>query len=142
MKKFIVALSLLLIPLSLSAIGEEPVSSSPADASVYFITPVDGQTVSSTFKVRFGLSGMGVAPAGTVRDNTGHHHILIDVKTMPDMSKALPATDNIKHFGGGQTEAELTLAPGEHTLQLLLGNYAHIPHARPVMSDKISVTVK
>jgi hypothetical protein len=142
MKKIVVLFSLFLMPFSLSALAEEVVSSSPADARVYFIAPVDGQTVSQTFKVRFGLSGMGVAPAGTVRDNTGHHHILIDAKALPDMSKPLPATDKIKHFGGGQTETELTLAPGEHTLQLLLGNYAHIPHDKPVLSEKISVTVK
>ena len=142
MKTLGLLFSLILMQLSFSANAEEMLSSSPAGAQVYFITPTNGATVSQTFKVKFGLSGMGVAPAGTIRDNTGHHHILIDVETMPDMSKPLPATDNIKHFGGGQTETELTLAPGQHTLQLLLGNYAHIPHDKPVVSEKIKITVK
>ena len=142
MKKLIVLFSLILMPISFVAAAQETVSNSPSDARVYFITPTDGATVSQTFKVNFGLRGMGVAPAGTVRDNTGHHHILIDVETLPDMSKPLPATDNIKHFGGGQTETELTLSPGPHTLQLLLGNYAHIPHDKPVLSEKVSITVK
>ncbi|MBE9538932.1 MAG: DUF4399 domain-containing protein [Proteobacteria bacterium] len=142
MKKLIILFALILLPISFTAIAKEIASSSPADARVYFITPIDGETVSQTFKVKFGLSGMGVAPAGTNRDNTGHHHILIDGDALPDMSKPLPATDKIKHFGGGQTETELTLAPGTHTLQLLLGNYAHIPHNKPVLSEKIRITVK
>lgn len=142
MKKIVVLLTLFLMPLSFTSTADEMASSSPADARVYFITPVDGETVSQTFKVKFGLSGMGVAPAGTNRDNTGHHHILIDGETLPDMSMPLPATDKIKHFGGGQTESELTLAPGQHTLQLLLGNYAHIPHDKPVLSQKIMITVE
>jgi hypothetical protein len=112
------------------------------DAQLYIIEPVDGATVRETFKVKFGLSGMGVAPAGTNIKNTGHHHILIDMDKLPDLTKPLPATDQIIHFGGGQTETELTLTPGEHTLQLLLGNYMHIPHDKPVMSKKITITVK
>ncbi|MCG8324234.1 MAG: DUF4399 domain-containing protein [Thiotrichales bacterium] len=119
------------------------ISKSPGDARVYFISPRDGQTVSTTFNVQFGLSGMGVAPAGVDRENTGHHHMLIntDIATI-DMTKPLPATDQVKHFGGGQTETELTLPPGEHTLQLLLGNYLHIPHDKPVVSKKITVIVR
>jgi len=142
MKKIVLVLSLILSPFSFSAFGGEPVSSAPSEARVYFITPVNGQIVTQTFTVKFGLSGMGVAPAGTQKDNTGHHHILIDGEALPDMSKPLPATDHIKHFGGGQTETELTLSPGEHTLQLLLGNYAHVPHDKPVLSEKISITVQ
>jgi hypothetical protein len=142
MKRIIVAVSLLVAVFAVGASEDERVSAAPADAAVYFITPANGDTVSQTFKIRFGLSGMGVAPAGTVRDNTGHHHLLIDVGELPAMDGPLPATDNIKHFGGGQTETELTLAPGIHTLQLLLGNYAHVPHAKPVLSDKISITVQ
>ncbi|MEE9575576.1 MAG: DUF4399 domain-containing protein [Gammaproteobacteria bacterium] len=112
------------------------------NAQLYIIEPEDGATVQETFKVKFGLSGMGVAPAGTNIKNTGHHHILIDMDKLPDLTKPLPATDQIRHFGGGQTETELTLTPGEHTLQLLLGNYMHIPHDEPVMSKKITITVK
>ena len=85
---------------------------------------------------------MGIAPAGIDMENTGHHHILIDLDEMPDMSMPLPTTDNVVHFGTGQTETTLTLTPGEHTLQLLLGNHLHVPHQSPVMSEKITVTVK
>lgn len=123
------------------ASAEEP-SSSPEGASAYIISPADGETVSSPFTVRFGLKGMGVAPAGTQLANTGHHHLLIDLQEMPDLSAPLPATDHIKHFGGGQTEVELNLPAGEHTLQLLLGDYLHRPHAKPVMSEKIKIVVK
>ncbi len=127
---------------TLTAFGNELVSKSPTDAKVYFIEPTDGQTVPQKFKVKFGLSGMGVAPAGTNHEKTGHHHVLIDGEILPDMSKPLPSTDIIRHFGGGQTETELVLPAGKHTLQLLLGNYAHIPHDKPVLSKKITITVK
>lgn len=112
------------------------------DAEVYFIQPADGAVVSQEFTVVFGLKNMGVAPAGTERKNTGHHHILIDTDTLPDLTKPLPATEKIKHFGGGQTETRLSLAPGKHTLQLVLGNHLHIPHKKPVISEKITITVK
>ncbi len=115
---------------------------SPAAAKAYFISPEDGATVSSPFLVQFGLKGMGIAPAGVEHENTGHFHVLIDVNAMPDLNAPLPVTDHIKHFGGGQTETELTLPPGKHTLQLILGDYLHIPHDPPVMSEKITVTVK
>lgn len=131
---------ILLISNSVSA--QELISKAPEKAKLYFIEPQDGQTVSDTFTVKFGLSGMGVAPAGVDVDNTGHHHILIDMDKLPDMTKPLMMTDQIRHFGGGQTETELTLPPGKHTLQLLLGNYLHIPHDKPVLSKKITITVK
>lgn len=110
--------------------------------SVYIIAPANGATVSSPFTVRFGLKGMGVAPAGVNHPNTGHHHLLIDVAQLPDFSKPLPATDNIRHFGGGQTEAEITLPPGQHTLQLVFADYLHQAHEQPVVSEKVSITVK
>jgi hypothetical protein len=100
----------------------------PAGAAVYFIAPGDGATVATTFTVKFGLKGMGVAPAGVEMENTGHHHVLIDVAEMPDPNLPLPATEQIVHFGKGQTETVLTLAPGMHTLQLALGNHLHVPH--------------
>jgi len=131
-------LSIVLGGYSLTAIAEIVLT----DAQLYIIEPVDGATVRETFKVKFGLSGMGVAPAGQNIKNTGHHHLLIDLDKLPDLTKPLPATDQIRHFGGGQTETELTLTPGEHTLQLLLGNYMHILHDEPVMSKKITITVK
>ena len=112
-----------------------------ADAELYFISPQDGDKVSGEFTVSFGLRGMGVAPAGIDAANTGHHHLLIDVDSLPPMDTPLPKTDQLRHFGGGQTETTLSLPPGEHTLQLVLGNYLHIPHDAPVLSDKIKITV-
>lgn len=137
------ALSFISPGLVSTSLANEMMSPAPADAHVYFISPKDGQTVPQTFKLQFGLTGMGVAPAGVDQEKTGHHHLLIDtdIKTL-DLSKPLPANDNVKHFGGGQTETELTLSPGKHTLQLLLGNYLHIPHNKPVVSKKITVTVE
>lgn len=122
--------------------NEALISESPEGAKVYFIEPQNGDTVSQTFTVKFGLSGMGVAPAGVDRKHTGHHHILVNVEELPAMDVPLPANENIIHFGGGQTEAELTLSPGKHTLQLLLGNHVHIPHSQPVISEKITINVE
>jgi hypothetical protein len=116
-------------------------TTAPANAKVYFIEPKDGATVSGPVKVVFGLSGMGVAPAGTQVDKTGHHHVLIDSPTV-DFTLPLPMTDQIKHFGGGQTETTLTLAPGKHTLQLLFADWKHQPFNPALMSDKITITVK
>ena len=113
----------------------------PEDAAVYFIEPADGAELSSPVTVKFGLRQMGVAPAGTQRDNTGHHHLLIDEPKV-DYSKPLPASDQVVHFGGGQTEATIELAPGEHTLQLLLGDFKHQPHNPPVKSETITITIK
>jgi hypothetical protein len=110
--------------------------------SAYIITPAHGEVVSSPVLVRFGLSGMGVAPAGTDKAGTGHHHLLIDVDTLPDLDKPVPADANHRHFGGGQTEVELELEPGQHTLQLLLGDQHHIPHDPAVVSEKITITVE
>ncbi len=118
-------------------------SPAPENAQVYFITPDNGETLDPTFEVKFGLEGMGVAPAGVDIKNTGHHHLLIDRAELPDLDQSLPAGDDtVRHFGGGQTQTELTLAPGDHTLQLVLGNYAHVPHDQPVVSEPITVTVK
>lgn len=119
----------------------EDASPAPDDAAVYFIEPADGAELSSPVTVKFGLRQMGVAPAGTQRDNTGHHHLLIDRPDV-DYSKPLPATDQVVHFGGGQTEASIKLEPGEHTLQLLLGDFKHQPHNPPVKSDTITITIK
>lgn len=113
----------------------------PAGAAVRIISPADGEAVSSPVTVRFGLSGMGVAPAGIQFDSTGHHHLLINVEEMPPMNLPLPASDTIVHFGGGQTETIIELPPGEHRLQLVLGDHLHIPHEPPVVSDVITITV-
>ena len=114
----------------------------PEGAAVYIIAPKDGETVSSPVRVQFGLSGMGVAPAGTVQDHTGHHHLLIDVDELPRMDLPLPKDDQHRHFGGGQTEVSVDLPPGEHSLQLILGDATHIPHNPPVVSEKITITVR
>lgn len=132
------------ILLSASALSwaDVPRTPSPKEAEVYIISPQDGDTVDSTFTVQFGLKGMGVAPAGAVHPDTGHHHLLIDAEPLPAMNLPLPANDHIIHFGGGQTQTQLTLKPGKHTLQLLMGDQYHIPHEPPVLSEKITVTVK
>ena len=142
MLKHAIISTLLLIGASSTVFAHGGASKSAEQAKVYFIEPLDGQTVSGEFTVKFGLSGMGVSPAGIERKNTGHHHLLIDGKKLPDMHKPLPATKHIKHFGGGQTETQLMLAPGKHTLQLLLGNHAHVPHDKAVLSKKITIVVK
>jgi uncharacterized protein DUF4399 len=119
-----------------------PKTKSVEGTTVYFIAPRDGETVGPTFTVKFGLKGMGIAPAGVQFVNTGHHHLVVDLPQPPDMNAALPVTDNIRHFGAGQTETELKLPPGKHTLQLVFADYLHIPHDKPVVSEKITITVK
>ncbi|MBV2134147.1 DUF4399 domain-containing protein [Pseudomonas sp. MAP12] len=128
--------------LATPALAETPRTPAPAGAAVYFIEPASGATVGQTFTVKFGLKGMGVAPAGTDAPATGHHHLLVDVSEAPALDQPLPASDNIRHFGKGQTETELTLPPGKHTLQLLVGDKNHVPLDPPVQSEKITVTVK
>ena len=118
-----------------------PRTASPAGAEVYLVSPADGAEVTSPVTIRFGLRGMGVAPAGVTSPNTGHHHLLIDVAELPPDDLPLPASDQIRHFGLGQTETSLELPPGQHTLQLVLGDALHIPHDPPVRSAKITITV-
>lgn len=136
---FIAGLALVVGTTSAMA-GETP---APEGARAYIISPADGATVSSPVTVVFGLAGMGVAPAGVEKENTGHHHLLIDVDPATvDLDSPLPADDNHRHFGGGQTETSVELAPGEHTLMLLLGDQNHIPHSSPVMSEPVTITVQ
>lgn len=123
-------------------IGKTP---RPADAKLYIISPKDGATVGANVTVRFGLKGMGVAPAGIYlgpETPTGHHHLLIDVKEPLNHDMPVMKDERHVHFGGGQTEAVIKLTPGEHTLQLILGDHGHVPHDPPLLSDKITVTVK
>ena len=115
-------------------------STSPLTANLYIISPQDGDTVKSTFTVTFGLQGMGIAPAGMQRKNTGHHHLLVDKDTLPAFNQ--PMGGDVKHFGNGQTQTTLTLPKGEHTLQLILGDYQHVPHQPAVISKKITITVE
>jgi len=133
------AISLTSLLLTGLAVARTP---APEGAAAYIVSPVDGAVVSSPVTVRFGLTGMGVAPAGTDNPKTGHHHLLIDLESLPDLENPIPADANHKHFGGGQTEVSIELAPGEHSLQLLLGDLAHIPHQPPIHSEKITITVE
>ncbi len=112
----------------------------PEGAQLYIVSPQDGEVVTSPFTVIFGLKGMGVAPAGIQVGNTGHHHLLVDGEALPDLNTPLGA--NVTHFGAGQTQTTLTLEPGEHTLQLILGDHLHIPHNPPVVSEQITITVR
>ena len=125
--------------------GETP---SNPEAMVYFVNLEDGATVTSPVTVVFGLSGMGVAPAGTDKENTGHHHLLLNRPPLgqgedgaDELSYGLPADEHHLHFGGGQTETMLELAPGSHTLQLVLGDMGHVPHSTPIVSEVITITV-
>lgn len=131
------------ILLASTAIADGHRNAAPEGAQAYIISPVDGATVSNPVTVVFGLTGMGVAPAGTEADNTGHHHLLINTDPgMLDLDTSLPATDQVVHFGGGQTQVTKDLPSGTHTLQLLLGDLNHVPHDPPVMSDVITITVE
>jgi len=127
-----------------SVVGAQERTPSPAGAEVYIISPKDGARVpAGKVLVQFGLRGMGIAPAGVKFDNTGHHHLLIDTDVPADLSKPLPASEKIVHFGKGQTETTLTtLTPGRHTLQLVLADMNHVPFDPPVISKKITITVK
>lgn len=125
-----------------SAFADGHRSPAPDDARAYIISPDDGATVSNPVTIVFGLEGMGVAPAGTEAENTGHHHLLINTESGTlDLDSGLPATDQIVHFGGGQTQVTKELPTGTHTLQLLLGDWSHVPHDPPVLSDVITITV-
>ncbi len=117
-----------------------PRTAAPEGASVYFIAPENGAEVSSPVTVRFGLKGMGVAPAGVDRPSTGHHHLLIDAE-LSAVDRPIPADAQHVHFGGGQTETAVELPPGRHVLQLVLGDRLHIPHDPPVVSERITITV-
>ena len=127
---------------AIAAAGVFAETPSRPGAAAYIISPVNGATVGNPVTVRFGLRGMGVAPAGVERPDTGHHHLLIDVDTLPAAGMPIPTDDKHRHFGGGQTETTLELAPGRHTLQLLLADHAHTPHNPPVVSERITITVE
>jgi len=143
MRRSMLAALVVVVPLAAGAVAlaQERTPAAPG-AEVYIISPHDGASVHNPVRVQFGLKGMGIAPAGVKYDNTGHHHLLIDTEPPADASAPLPATDKIVHFGKGQTETTLTLAPGKHTLQLLFADLNHIPHSPPVVSKKITITVE
>ena len=135
-------LAVALLLLTTSAIAADlPRSRAPEGVVLYIIAPKDGDKVASPVTVRFGLKGMGIAPAGIALADTGHHHLLIDAPP-PPFDRPIPADERHVHFGKGQTEALVTLAPGRHRLQLLLGDHLHIPHEPPVLSAPITITVE
>lgn len=136
MYRFFIAPVLLLLVLNIHA-----ASPSASDARVYIISPADGENVTGPVTVRFGLSNMGMAPAGVEMKNTGHHHLLLNTD-LPPLDQPIPADDNHLHFGKGQTETVLDLPPGTHTLQLILGDHMHKPHEPAVISERITITVK
>ena len=118
-----------------------PRTSSPEGASVFFISPADGETVANPVKVEFGIAHMAVVKAGEMAADAGHHHLLIDTG-LPDLALPVPADDKHRHFGDASTTTELTLEPGRHTLQLLFADYLHIPHDPVVVSETITITVE
>lgn len=137
---FIKALALGFL-MSVNALAQDEFTTpSTPGAEVYFIWPVDGATVQSPVSVKFGLRGMGVAPAGVEKSGTGHHHLLLNVP-LPDLEYNIVMDENHLHFGGGQTETTLDLPPGKHTLQLLLADQNHLPHKPAVYSKQITITV-
>ena len=119
-----------------------PITKAPAGAEVYIVSPKDGATVGQEFTVVFGLKGMGVAPAGVKKEGTGHHHLRVDVTELPPAGLPIPKDEHHLHFGNGQTETTLKLAPGKHTLQLELGDENHVPFDPPIVSKTITVNVK
>ncbi|RBI76168.1 rod shape-determining protein RodA [Roseovarius sp. TE539] len=139
--------AILAAALAVSGMALAGETAAPEGAKAYFVNLRDGAAVSSPVRVVFGLRGMGVAPAGTQRANTGHHHLLIDRPPLGEgaegeLNAPLPADDHHRHFGGGQTETVLDLPPGEHSLQLVLGDKSHVPHEPPVASRVITITVE
>ena len=118
-----------------------PRTASPEGARVFFITPSDGATISGPVAIEFGIEGMQVAKAGDNQPHSGHHHLLIDT-AVPDLGLPIPADANHIHFGDGSTSTAITLEPGEHTLQMLLGDHLHIPHEPPLVSEVITITVE
>ena len=118
-----------------------PQSVSAPGATVFFVSPVDGATAGTPVELKFGVSGIAIAPAGESRENSGHHHVLVDTQ-LADMTQPIPLDAQHLHFGTGQTEATIELEPGTHTLQLVLGDGSHIPHIPPVVSNTITITVE
>ena len=128
--------------ISLLVAGTAFAATPAPDAEISILEPHDGAVVSNPVKVRFGAKGIEIVPAGTMTENSGHFHLLIDTDELPPAGLPIPKDEHHMHFGKGQTETTLTLAPGKHTLQLELGDGAHVPHTPPVISKRITITVK
>lgn len=135
--KILSAIGLFLVTMSAFAADR---TTAPQDATLYIISPHNGEAVSNPVVVRFGLKGMGVAPAGVEKANTGHHHLLIDAE-VPSLDEPIAKDEHHRHFGGGQTEAVLNLSPGEHTLRLILGDHRHMPHDPALISEPVTIMV-
>lgn len=133
------ALAGLLMGVSVLASAATP---APKGAEAFIVSPEDGATVPTEFKVKFGVKDISLAPAGDVTKHTGHHHLLIDVDKLPAAGAPIPTDANHMHFGKAQTEATIKLPPGKHTLQLELGDSGHMPFDPPIVSKKITVNVK
>ena len=136
-----VSIFLFIVILS-AAIHSYAESPSNKNKRLFFITPSNGEEVTNPVAIRFGIVGMEIVPAGKDKPMSGHHHLLVNVEKLPNMKSPIPADKNHLHFGKGQTETQLNLPSGRHTLQLLLGDYMHVPHEKPLISDKIEIIVK
>ncbi len=133
-----VLFALLSFPIAVATAGDTPM---PGDAKVYIVWPKDGQVIhGGKLWLRMGVRNAGIAPAGTKKPSTGHHHVIIN-DDLPPFDEEIPSDRNHLHFGGGQTEARIELPPGQHTIQLLFGDLKHIPHNPPMYSEKITITV-
>ncbi|MCJ7590228.1 MAG: DUF4399 domain-containing protein [Woeseiaceae bacterium] len=128
-------------PAAASKPAAMPRTASAEGASVFFITPANGATVTNPIQIEFGIEGMDVVKAGDNQPNSGHHHLLIDTD-IPNLGLPIPADERHVHFGDGRTATEIVLPPGEHTLQMLLGDHLHIPHEPPLVSEAITITVE
>jgi len=128
-------------PAAASKPAAMPRTASAEGASVFFITPANGATVTNPIQIEFGIEGMDVVKAGDNQPNSGHHHLLIDTD-IPNLGLPIPADERHVHFGDGRTATEIVLPPGEHTLQMLLGDHLHIPHEPPLVSEPITITVE
>ncbi|HEY8336998.1 MAG TPA: DUF4399 domain-containing protein [Tardiphaga sp.] len=134
----LLASTMMLISVSAHAQGRP----APKDAVLYFVWPQNGSKIKGAFWCRFGLRNMGVTHAGDNFQNSGHHHLLVDVSDPLDPKEPIPQDKNHLHFGAGQTEARIDLPAGKHTLQLVLGDGGHYPFSPPVVSEKITVTIR
>lgn len=132
---------LMLLTLTLVSSITNGASQSREGASVFFISPKDGQTVKNPIQLSFGLEGMELVEAGINNPYSGHHHLLINVDQLPDINSPIPADNKHIHFGKGQSTSSINLEPGHYTFQLLFADYLHIPHDKPLISKKISIKV-
>ena len=139
--KFLLCLLLLPYQLVNSAGGLSKSLSNP-DAEVFIISPLNKEIVSSPVEIIFGITNMTVAPAGIKKELSGHHHLVIDTDVLPNLSRPIPSNEKYLHFGNGQTRTLIDLKSGTHTLQLIFGDYVHIPHDKPLISKKITITVE